>query len=195
MSNSSHHFGSYVFWTGLTIWVIGFFIFSLISITMKYMPLESADAIVILTGGTDRIKEGIELLKEDTAPQVFISGVNKFVKEEEIFKDVPTEIQSKIHLGYMADSTYTNALETADWIKKEKLNKIILVTSFYHMPRSLMEMYSHVKNIQIVPYPIFPRQFDNSTNWIHTRYAWQLLLEYHKFLVVYFKYMMQRIML
>ena len=103
------------------------------------------------------------------------------------------ELKDKIQLGYMADSTYTNALETSQWIKENQLNNIILVTSFYHMPRSLLEMHHRLPNLEVTPYSIFPRQIGESTHWIYTNYAWQLLLEYNKFLITYSKYFIQRI--
>ena len=60
-------------------WVIGFFIFCGFSIGIKYRPLEKAEAIVTLTGGSDRINEAIRLLEEKYAPRLFISGVDENV--------------------------------------------------------------------------------------------------------------------
>ena len=189
------HFFEYLGWTSVTIWIIGFFLFSFITIALKYFTLEDRQAIIVLTGGPDRISESVRLLKENRAPRLFISGVNKSVSPETILKGIEPELKDKIQLGYMADSTYTNALETSQWIKENQLNNIILVTSFYHMPRSLLEMHHRLPNLEMTPYSIFPRQFGESTHWIYTNYAWQLFLEYNKFLVTYFKYFIQRIML
>ena len=185
--------GRYFLWTGFALWIIGFFCFSLWAISFKYTPVEKADAIIVLTGGPDRISSAIHLLENQNAPQLFISGVNKVVKEEDLLKKVPPELRSKIHLGYMADSTYTNALESSDWIQQNNLKTIILLTSFYHMPRSLIEMHQQIPNLKIYPYSIFPNKFENSTHWLHTNYAWQLFLEYHKFLITYSKYFIKRI--
>ncbi len=193
MTNSiKQHFWGYIFWTGFALWIIGFFCFSLVAISFRYTPLEKADAIIVLTGGPDRITSAIQLLGRELAPQLFISGVNKTVKEEELLKDVPSPLRPKIHLGYMADSTYTNALETSDWIKENKVDSIILLTSFYHMPRSLVEMHQHSPDLAIYPHSVFPKEFDDSTHWLYTNYAWQLLLEYNKFLITYSKYFIQR---
>ena len=153
---------------------------------MKYRPLEKADAIVALTGGSDRIKEAIQLLGEEHAPYLFISGVDKNVTGYHLLKEVDPKWQDKIELGHWAKTTHMNAIETAEWINENQIKSIILVTSFYHMPRSLLEIKGIIPDLKVVPYAVFPKSFGESTDWIHTRYAWQLFLEYHKFLIVYF---------
>ncbi len=169
-----------------TIWVIGFIAFSCYAIGMKYRPTETAEAIVALTGGNDRIKEAIRLLEEDKAPKLFISGVNGNVTGFHLLKEVSKETQEKIELGYKAKTTRMNAVETAEWVQKNNIHTIILVTSFYHMPRSLLEVKRAIPNLKVSPFAVFPKSFGENTDWLHTRYAWQLFLEYHKFLVDYF---------
>ena len=71
-----------------SLWVIGFIIFCAYSIGMKYHPLETADAIVALTGGSDRISEAVRLLQEERAPRLFISGVDENVTEYHLLKKV-----------------------------------------------------------------------------------------------------------
>lgn len=170
----------------LSFWVIGFVFFASIAIATKYHPVENAEAIVVLTGGNDRIKEAIHLLQEKKAPRLFISGVHESVTGYHLLKEISSEWQEKIELGYQAKTTHTNAIETAEWINKNKISSIILVTSFYHIPRSLLEIKNAIPELKITPYAVFPQSFEQDTKWIHTRYAWQLLLEYHKFIVVYF---------
>ena len=171
-----------------TSWVIGFIVFSIFAMAIKYTPLESAEAIVALTGGSDRIKEAIRLLEENKAPRLFISGVNESVTGFHLLKEISPELSDKIELGYQAKTTRMNAVETESWLKQNDIHSIILVTSFYHMPRSLLEVKQKCPFVKITPYPIFPQSFEKDTSWIHTRYAWQLFLEYHKFLVVYLRH-------
>lgn len=170
----------------ISCWVIGFIIFASVAIATKYHPVEKADAIVVLTGGNDRIKEAIRLLQEEKAPRLFISGVHESVTGYHLLKEISPQWQEKIELGYQAKTTHMNAIETAEWVNKNKIKSIILVTSFYHIPRSLLEIRNFISGVKITPYAVFPKSFDENTDWIHTRYAWQLFLEYHKFLIVYF---------
>ena len=167
-----------------TFWIIGFIVFCAFAIGIKYRPLEQAEAIVVLTGGSDRISKAIHLLQENHAPKLFISGVG--TTESHLLKEIPPKIKEKIELGYWAKTTRMNAIETAKWISENKIASVILVTSFYHMPRSLLEIKEEIPHLKITPYAVFPQAFGESTDWLHTRYAWQLFLEYHKFLVVYF---------
>ena len=96
-------------------------------------------------------------------------------------------MQEKIELGYWAKTTHMNAIETTEWVRKNNITSAILVTSFYHMPRSLLEMKRTESNLKIIPYSIFPKEFNESTSWLHTKYAWHLFLEYHKFIATFFK--------
>lgn len=85
-------------------------------------------------------------------------------------------------LGYQAQNTRGNAKEIADWIQGKQIRKILLVTSFYHMPRSIFEVLKESPDLQVVPLPVFPKSFNDSVDWIRTRYAWLLFVEYHKFI-------------
>ena len=172
----------------LSIWVILFLLFCLITISLKYTQIQPSDAIVVFTGGKDhRIQAGIDLLEKKWANTLFISGVNKTVKLQDIISDTDDDLKSMIYLGYMAENTRTNALEINQWAKEHDVHSIILVTSFYHMPRSLLEMKNIQSDIKIIPYSIFPKEFNESTSWIHTKYAWHMFLEYHKFMATFLK--------
>ena len=176
----------YLFVLLATFWLIGFIVFSAYAIGMKFHSLEKTEAIIALTGGNDRITESLRLLQEEYAPRLFISGVNENVTGYHLLKEIDSVWQDKTELGHWAKTTRMNAIETAEWVKKNQIKSIILVTSFYHMPRSLLEIERAIPNLKIIPFAVFPQSFEENTDWIHTRYAWQLFLEYHKFLVVYF---------
>ncbi|MGN1063395.1 MAG: YdcF family protein [Alphaproteobacteria bacterium] len=183
------HFCMYAVLLSLLVWLLGFCIFTLYAISFKLTPDTPTQAIVVLTGGTDRIETAVELLKKRTADYLLISGVNKKVSGPDLLRTVPTDLTEKITLGYWAENTRENALETTVWIKDKNITSILLVTSFYHMPRSIFELKKSAPFLKIIPYPVFPKSFGESVDWIKTRYAWLLFLEYHKFLAVHFKSM------
>ena len=192
MKKLRYSFIQYTFIIAVSIWVILFLLFCLATVSFKYAPLQKVDAVIVLTGGKDyRILEGIELLSQKYAKKLFISGVNKIVKPQEILINAPQELHSAIELGYMAQDTHTNALEVSYWIQKQGIKSIILVTSFYHMPRSLLELKSQLPDLKIIPYSVYPKEFDESTSWLHKRYSWHLFLEYHKFIATFFKHLMK----
>ena len=187
MKQVVRHLCLYAILLTLLVWVIGFVGFSLYALSFKFAPQTQAEGIVALTGGTDRIATSILLLEENSSAQLLISGVNKQVPPAEILRMVPSHLTNKITLGYLAETTAENALETANWIRQKNIQSILLVTSFYHMPRSMFEILKHTPHLTIVPYPVFPKSFNNSVEWIKTRYAWLLFIEYHKFIVVHLK--------
>ena len=177
----------------VTCWIIGFGAFCLYAISFKFQPAEKTDAIVVLTGGGERVPKALSLLSERYAQHLFISGVNRTVKLSDLTKGLPPELIGQITLGYQAKDTRGNAKETGDFIQKKNIKRILLITSFYHMPRSIFEILKVSPHLQIVPFPIFPKSFNNSVEWIKTRYAWLLFVEYHKFIVTKVQDLFERI--
>lgn len=181
----------YPLFVALPLWLIGFGIFVLYVFSFRFDPTTHADAIVAWTGGEYRIHTAVSLLEQGMSDKLLISGVNKVVKPDSFFKEMTPEMRSKIHLGYQATTTEENAMETADWVYKNKAKSVILVTSFYHMPRSLAELRYALPTIVVYPNPIWPKDFAESTAWIHTRSAFHLFVEYHKFLYVKLRYLLK----
>lgn len=166
----------------LTCWVIGFGCFCLYALSLRFQPAEQTDGIVVLTGGGYRVQTALDLLKEKYADHLLISGVHESVKKEDLIGLLSDELARNITLGYLAKNTRGNAQETATWVKGKNIRSILLVTSFYHMPRSIFEVLKVSPNLKIIPLPVFPKSFGDSVDWIRTRYAWLLFVEYHKFI-------------
>lgn len=177
----------------LMFWFIGFLFFCLYTLSFKYAPQTHSDAIVVLTGGSNRIHTGLKLIKEQKAEYMLISGVYKDVTKQKLFPNTPAQITDKITLGYKALNTKGNAAEVNDWIQEKNIKSILLVTSFYHMPRSIFEIQKQNKDITIYPLPVFPKSFNNSVDWIKTRYAWLLFIEYHKVIFIRLTALFERI--
>ena len=176
----------------ITLWVIGCGVFCLYALHFKYVTPARTSAIVVLTGGADRIPTALNLLQNDFSDYLFISGVNKSVAVEDVLKTAPPELLGKITLGYRSENTRENAIETTDWILAHDARSVLLVTSFYHMPRAILELARQHPALKIVPLPVFPKSFDDSVDWIKTRTAWLLFLEYNKYLLVRLRYMTER---
>ncbi len=148
------------------------------------------DAIIVLTGGKNRISEGIKLLNENLADKLFISGVPEDVSIKQIEKqaNISAVDENKIELGRKAKNTIENAIETEEWIKKNDIKSIRLVTSSYHIPRSLQEFIIHVtmeNDLEVILNPIYSPNVNHK--WWKSWGTFRLLImEYNKFLVVYF---------
>jgi uncharacterized SAM-binding protein YcdF (DUF218 family) len=93
------------------------------------------EAIVVLTGGRERLKTGFSLLCADRAKIIFISGVNPEETLKSLLKtvDLPAmtcpidreHLVSSTYLGYTAKNTKENAAEIAAWVKDMSLTSRI----------------------------------------------------------------------
>lgn len=153
----------------------------------------STDAIVVLTGGSLRITYGFELLAKGKAQTLFISGVSEEADLASLMQEhnAPSalfgwpDLNEKILLDHQADSTWTNARETAKWARLAGVRSVRLVTANYHLPRSLIEFQQAMPNITIIPDPVFPEPF-TLDNWWRDEVSRSLILsEYHKYLMVW----------
>jgi uncharacterized SAM-binding protein YcdF (DUF218 family) len=123
-------------------------------------PDVRTDAIVVLTGGSGRLVEGLALLEGGVAEKLFVSGVYRGVDVEELLRvaraDGGSDSVARIALGHEADDTRGNAHETAAWMAEQGYNSLRLVTAAYHMPRSLLEFARAMPDVSVIPHPVFP---------------------------------------
>lgn len=144
------------------------------------------DAIIVLTGGTLRLEKGFELLSSGISGKLLVSGVARGIQMEEILGAAglaPEELDCCVTLGYMAEDTGSNAIESAVWIRTNKISSVRLVTSSYHMPRSLLEFHATVPGIEIVPHPVFPQHVMVDEWWARPGTASLVIAEYNKYLL------------
>ena len=144
------------------------------------------DAIIVLTGGTLRLEKGFELLSAKMAEKLLVSGVARGVQMEEVLEAAGltlTDLDCCVTLGYMAEDTVSNAIESAVWIRSNKVTSIRLVTSGYHMPRSLLEFRATVPGVEIVPHPVFPEHVMVNEWWARPGTASLVIAEYNKYLL------------
>jgi len=169
----------------ILVWSIGLIWFALNLPESVAEPTVETDAIVVLTGGAGRVHEGLKLLSEGRARKLFVSGVYRGVDVDELLRvsrQSPQELACCIVLGYRADNTQGNALETWAWLRDQNLRSLRLVTSAYHMPRSLLEFHRIMPAIEIVPHPIFPDDFEPGTWWRWPAKPSLIVSEYSKYL-------------
>ena len=112
------------------------------------------DAIVVFTGDQGRISSALDLLEGAYAPRLLISGVDKQVSLSTIKAVNPVSFDlfdCCIELDYHSSNTRENVLESSKWLDSKDLDSLILVTSDYHMPRSLLEFTSFRPDLSIHP--------------------------------------------
>jgi uncharacterized SAM-binding protein YcdF (DUF218 family) len=166
-------------------WVGGLFWFAE-SVTRLAPQPGNTDAIVVLTGGSERVAEGIALLASGSARLLFVTGVPEGVTGETLLSSVGTnerELLPRIVLGHAAQDTAGNAAETAEWVQREGITSVRLVTANYHMPRSLLEFRRAMPNIPILPNPVFPDSFKDREWWRWPGTLGLMVREYDKYLM------------
>ncbi len=151
-------------------------------------PQSGIAAAVVLTGGSRRLEEGLDLLGRGWAGSLFVSGVYEQVDVRtllEIFQLQLPQLSCCIELGYAANDTRGNAIETADWAARTGVSSIRLVTSNYHMPRALFEFGLYLPDVEIVPHPVIP-ETHQIENWWRSLGTFELVgWEYSKFLLAH----------
>jgi uncharacterized SAM-binding protein YcdF (DUF218 family) len=85
-----------------------------------------------------------------------------------------------VDVGYDANDTSGNASETRAWARANHFSRLIIVTSSYHMPRSLAEFGRVMPDATLVPYPVLPRK--PKYWWADPVKARVIFFEYMKFI-------------
>jgi uncharacterized SAM-binding protein YcdF (DUF218 family) len=138
------------------VWGVGFLWFLRLA-AQPAAPLGRADGIVVLTGGAERIEAGLRLLADGRAPTMLISGIGGKADLAALAHGSgvdTTALAERVKLGREATSTHGNALETATWVRDNRIATLIVVTAWYHMPRALTELHRIVPGVMLLPEPV-----------------------------------------
>lgn len=144
------------------------------------------EAIVVLTGGRNRISEGARLLDQGLAKKLFISGVEKNTSLKAISQkqDINFSKSKEVALDKKSTNTIENAIETQAWLQQNQIQSIRLVTSNYHIPRSMVEFGFQNPDLKIVAHPVYSKYV--AKDWWKSARSFSLIAsEYNKFLCVY----------
>ncbi len=154
------------------------------------------DAIVVLTGGSGRLDEGLRLLSGGRAEKLFISGVYQGLDVKTLLalsQNNPYELERRIGIGG-ATNTAGNARETAAWVATEGITSLRLVTSGYHMPRSLLEFRNAMRGVRIIAHPVFAKHVKVGRWWAWPGTSLLIIGEYNKFLLAWVRHIGENIL-
>ena len=187
-----------IFFITFLLFLIAYFFIELNSfkeriLTLQKDPINLSSKVVILTGGTNRIKEGFEVIykldkKSITNLNVLVSGTGKgFSKlslQEKLNPGFDLRlIECCVELDSVSQNTYSNAIETSKWVSKNNIEEILLITSNYHIPRSILEFQNKMPNLKILYYPIIPKKHQIN-NWLKSFETFSLIfIEYCKYII------------
>jgi uncharacterized SAM-binding protein YcdF (DUF218 family) len=147
-------------------------------------PAREADGIVVLTGGSSRVSDALELLAAGYGRRLLISGVHPTSAASDISRSV-SENQSFfnccVDLDHSAVNTRSNAAETRRWAHERGFKSLIVVTSNYHMPRAIVEFSHAMPDIELVPFAVVGDKWRDEPWWTSGATLRLLLSEYVKY--------------
>lgn len=170
---------------GLASLCVGFLAFAWSVARVEPESPPRADAIVALTGGSHRLADAAGLLARGQAKRLLVTGVHPTASRQDVARQLGragTLVDCCIDLDYEALNTVGNAVETRKWVKRHGFQSIIVVTSTYHMPRTLMELRRQMPEVTLVPYPVVSGAVDVERWWEHPATMRLLIGEYAKYL-------------
>ena len=173
---------------------VGFLAFVASLERFEQPPQGRSDGIVALTGGSQRIGDAIDLLAKGYANRLLITGVNEHTSRDEIARFNPGQrrlFECCVDLDYRARNTIGNAIETRRWVRENGFQSLIIVTSNYHMPRTLVELDHALPGVRKTPYAVVT-SVKPEVWWRSPSSAKLLASEYVKFVAVWLRTCFER---
>jgi uncharacterized SAM-binding protein YcdF (DUF218 family) len=149
-------------------------------------PSHNADGIVVLTGGSSRVSDALELLSNGYGKRLLISGVHRANGVNDIGRSLPDTqklLTCCVDLDRSAVNTRSNATETRRWATERNFKSLIVVTSNYHVPRARVELSHAMPNIDLIWYPVIGEKWRDEPWWTSGAALRLLLSEYVKYVV------------
>ena len=122
--------------------------------------IPNVDGIVVTTGGQARVEAGLQLLRQEIAPHLLLTGVGEGITKQMIASSLNLSEADKevlaccVDLEFQALDTPGNAIATKSWAERHQIKTYLLVTSDYHMPRAMLEFTKQMPDHIIISYPI-----------------------------------------
>ncbi len=174
-----------------TLLLAGFLVFAAsVARPVDAIP-STADGIVVLTGAERRIEAGLKLLRDGVGNRLLISGIHARTTPDDVLRSVRGNSEPArccVDFGYEARDTIGNASETKAWAERHRFTRLVVVTSSYHMPRSLNELALALPGVDLIAYPVMPRALGEGAWWLRPSAARVLVSEYLKLIPSYVRY-------
>jgi uncharacterized SAM-binding protein YcdF (DUF218 family) len=177
----------------LLLWLAGLFIFAADVAAQNPglgVVVRKVDGIVVLTGGTERVPAGLDLLAAGIAPRLMISGVDPRADTAAMIPEAHPAKNKRsccITFGTYAEDTIGNARETAAWADRYAIKSLIVVTSNYHIRRAMIEFRQALPDVILIPYVVAADHVRTENWWNYPGTASLMLGEYSKYLLALVK--------
>lgn len=150
--------------------------------------IQFTDGIVVVTGGQQRVDDGLRLLTDGKADRMLISGVGEGVNRAVLVQELGLDDREAnalfccAELDFVANNTRGNAVAAHQWARQHGMRSLRLVTANYHMPRALVVFAREMPDLDIYQWAVTPADL-RIKNWWLDRAMFRLLArEYAKYL-------------
>jgi len=168
----------------LGLWSIGFSMFLMdVNFQEEQELLPDNVGIAVFTGGPNRMITGMEILSAGEGQRLLISGVNEATSRDAVlsYLDDPQSLfRCCVDLDYASGNTVQNATHSLEWARENDFEGLVIVTSYYHMPRALLELRQLDHDLAIYPHHVFPEGHQENNWWYPQRFR-TLSIEYAKY--------------
>ncbi len=152
---------------------------------VEIKPARNADGIVVLTGGSSRVSDAMELLAGGYGKRLLISGVHPTNAVSDISRSLPDNqsllLRCCVDLDRSAVNTRSNAAETRRWARERGFKSLIVVTSNYHMPRAILELSNAMPDVTLIQFAVVGDRWRDEPWWTSGATLRLLLSEYAKY--------------
>ena len=142
----------------------------------------------MITGGQQRLGDGLHLLQIGAGKALLVSGVGPGISksiladELNLSSSVRALLDCCVTLEFTASDTRGNVLAASRWAAKNKFQSLRLVTSNYHMPRAKHIFTNKMPYIELHFWPVSPADLTLETWWKKPDIVRLLAREYAKYL-------------
>ncbi|RWZ51369.1 YdcF family protein [Halobacillus fulvus] len=139
--------------------IIGLITLTIITVTITFSLLgrdflvidgnpEPSEALIVLSGGADRLEKAADLYQEGVADTVILSNANEPSTTKQRAMELGIDGEDIVE-ETQADSTFENAAYTKDIMVEEELNSAVIITSDFHTRRTKMTFHSMFQGTNI----------------------------------------------
>jgi len=150
--------------------------------------LQFTDGIVVVTGGQQRLDDGLWLLTEGKAGRMLISGVGDGVNRAVLVQELALNDRQAnalfccVELDFTAGNTRGNASAARRWALQHRMRSLRLVTASYHMPRALVVFAREMPELDLYQWAVTPQDLRLDRWWRDRAMLRLLAREYAKYL-------------